>query len=468
VPGAADHAIYSRWADGGLLSTVTLPAATDVANDRLSIRQTGAGALALDVPAGRTWSLTTAAPGVSLAVSEFLGQSNVRFQGGGTVQSQRSLVAGQVGAAGNLTISGTGTFWNNQENLDLGGTSSAAGGVGTLTLLGTANATIGGTLTIRSASSSIVIDTGSTLTTAALTQGAGLAPTITNNGTVMVNGAGNSSFAGAIAGSGHLTKTGGGNFTLTGANPYTGSTNVVGGVLALAGTGSIANSPVVTVSGGTLNGTGVTGGASFDSGTGQFALASGQTLQGNGSLTGGVTARPGSTIRGDTGTSTGELTATGTIVFQGASGTSGSRLRTIVSHNAGFPANPDESSLLVANLDLAISASSPFNIELLTGTVPLQPFQSYTITLATATGAIRQNGSDLSGGFLFHPNSYNLTADFPFESSPTLGVDSLGKNLVLNVTPTPEPGTVLAVAAVGLGLAGLARRRWRRIDRGAV
>src|SRR5690606_9805536 len=60
----------------------------------------------------------------------------------------------------------------------------------------------------------------------------------------LTTGANNTSttFAGAIAGSGGLTKAGTGTFTLAGANTYTGTTTVNAGTLALGASDVIASS----------------------------------------------------------------------------------------------------------------------------------------------------------------------------------------------------------------------------------
>jgi len=79
----------------------------------------------------------------------------------------------------------------------------------------------------------------------------------------------NSTFAGAIVngqGAVAVTKTGSGTWTLSGANTYTGATTVNNGTLVVRG--SIAAGSSVTVSGGTLGGTGVISGAvTFNPGT---------------------------------------------------------------------------------------------------------------------------------------------------------------------------------------------------------
>jgi autotransporter-associated beta strand protein len=113
------------------------------------------------------------------------------------------------------------------------------------------------------------------------TPGVGPTCTILNNGgtpsTLTVGGNDQSgTFGGSInSGSGGLglTKIGGGKQTLTGANGYAGTTTVQGGTLALSSTGSFSNSQQITITGGTLDVTDVSGGfahaypVSLDNGT---------------------------------------------------------------------------------------------------------------------------------------------------------------------------------------------------------
>jgi fibronectin-binding autotransporter adhesin len=113
------------------------------------------------------------------------------------------------------------------------------------------------------------------------TPGNGPTCTILNNGatlsTLTVGGNDQSGTFGGLINNGSgtlaLTKLGGGKQTITGANTYSGTTTVQGGTLALGSTGSISNSQQITVTGGTLDVTDVTGGfahafpVSLDNGT---------------------------------------------------------------------------------------------------------------------------------------------------------------------------------------------------------
>lgn len=79
--------------------------------------------------------------------------------------------------------------------------------------------------------------------------------------------------------SGGFIKSGANVFTLSGVNTYQSPTTITGGTLALASTGSINNSPSITVStGATYDVSAVTG----------YTVGSAQTLAGNGNVTGAV------------------------------------------------------------------------------------------------------------------------------------------------------------------------------------
>lgn len=80
-----------------------------------------------------------------------------------------------------------------------------------------------------------------------------------------VNQTTDSTFGGAITGTGGLTKTGSGTLDLTGTSTYSGDTQVQGGVLKV--NGALPNSTVIVDAGGTLGGNGTIGSLAMNGGT---------------------------------------------------------------------------------------------------------------------------------------------------------------------------------------------------------
>ncbi len=83
----------------------------------------------------------------------------------------------------------------------------------------------------------------------------------TTDNVIQITGTGGYTIASPITGSNKLTKAGSGAgvLTLSGVNTYSGNTTISEGTLALSGSGSIANSPVITIaSGATFNVSGLT------------------------------------------------------------------------------------------------------------------------------------------------------------------------------------------------------------------
>jgi autotransporter-associated beta strand protein len=118
-----------------------------------------------------------------------------------------------------------------------------------------------------------------------------LAGNMTNGGQALTaDGAGNETITGTISGTGGIVKNGAGTLQFSGANSYTGNTAINSGTVTIGASGSIANSPVITIaSGATL---GVPAG---------FALAGSQTLardtgSGTGTITGSVTFNSGAAL----------------------------------------------------------------------------------------------------------------------------------------------------------------------------
>jgi autotransporter-associated beta strand protein len=251
------------------------------------------------------------------------------------------------------------------------------------------------------------------------------------------------------SGAAALTKAGPGTLVLSAQNTYSANTSVNAGTLTLTGTGSFAASPVVTVaSGATLNVAGVTSGPNFSGG--MFALAGGQTLQGNGTVTGPLGVRTGATLA--PGTSPGTLTVAGGLTFTGG---------TFTVDITGPTPGTQHDQVVVTSGAVALGAGvATLNIPGPTGT-------GYTATsrLAiinnTGTGATTGTFAGQADGSLVVAMSglggfnwqiyYNADAG----SAANTGFN----DVVLVAVPVPEPGLCFGLAAVGLAVWQAAQRR---------
>lgn len=444
APISTDHVIFSRWS--GTSYQVDLPTATTTTNDRLSVRQTGTGTVTFNIASGATWSLTN--PGAStpsLAISEFQGQSNVVFSGGGTLQTNFGIIAGQSGGTGNLTITGvstTSTTWNNANDLFIGGTNAASGGTGALTVSAGATANVGGTLTLWNTASGITVTgSGSTLSVAGLTNAGGTTPAIALNsgGALTITDGLGTAFSGTISGGGTLTKSGAGSFTLSGNNTYSGQTTVSAGTLLISGqTGSNSGTGTgaVVVNGGTLGGTGRIGGTVTVNSAARLAAGVGGT--GTLTIAGNTTLNNG----GKFGASVGASGTSNQIAMQGAT--------TTIDFKTG--------SILDLSLVSGFSKTSPGSYTLVS--LPGGSGNNILVDgLATANNAILGTyieGTGTSGAVVIQPSGMGLDAGDQFVFTRS------GDLLLLQFTPVPEPATVLALSAAVLGVGTFVRRRGRR------
>lgn len=261
-----------------------------------------------------------------------LGANTLTTGGDGTSTIFSGDISGAGGldkiGAGDLTLSGTNTY--------LGATNIIAGA---LTLAGGSAIADTGIVTIASGAT-LALDDSEEIGSVS---GAGSIDLDDN--TLTTGSAGSTTFSGDITGSGGLTKVGAGTFTLTGANTYTGETNINAGTLAVSGGQAISDQSAVTVASGAtlelngseaigslagagnvnLNANTLTTGADGTSTTfaGVISGAGGLTKIGAGVLTlsgantyGGGTILAGGTIRveNDAAFGTGDVVTTGSTI----------------------------------------------------------------------------------------------------------------------------------------------------------
>ena len=229
--------------------------------------------------------------------------------GGGTTVNGGTLTGTTTSLQGNIVNNATVAF-DQSTNGTYAGVLSGSGtlvkaGVGNLTLTG-ANSYAGGTTV-----------SGGTLTgTTTSLQG-----NIANNATVAFDQAANGTYGGTMSGSGALVKAGTGNLTLMGTNSYAGGTTVLGGTLTGTTSslqGNILNSAVVAFEQGT-NGT--YAGAMSGSGTLTKNGAGALVLTGTNSYGGGTTVNAGTLIGNSTSLQGSILNNAALVFDQASAGT---------------------------------------------------------------------------------------------------------------------------------------------------
>jgi autotransporter-associated beta strand protein len=249
-------------------------------------------------------------------------------------------------------------------------------------------------------------------------------------------------------GSGGLAKSGAGRLTLTNVSTYVGPTRVLGGTLALTGSGSVASSTLLTISSGAvLDVAGVTGG---------FPLAAGQTLGGGGAVAGVVQVNPGATVA--PGDGLGVLTLSNAPILNGTvdlqvrrSGGSlssdtlvvfgtlsfGGELRVTVASGSDALQNGDVFNLFDAGAFAGTFAS--FNLPALPAGLEWDGSQlgvDGTLRVAaSAGGGNRVAVADLSDGTLRLTYEGTPGTAYALERATNLGASALWVPLSTNVVP---------------------------------
>ncbi|MEX1111798.1 MAG: autotransporter-associated beta strand repeat-containing protein, partial [Chthoniobacterales bacterium] len=254
----------------------------------------------------------------------------------------------------------------------------------------------------------------------------------------------------AITGTGTLVKEGAGTLVLAGANTFTGATTVAAGVLALDGSGSLANTTAIFIA----------SGAKFDvtARTNGFTIEAGQVLSGSGTVDGDL-AVSGTVSPGN---SPGTLVITNGDLTWNAGGNYDWEIYDI---DDGPGTGWDHIDITGGTLLFSgLGAETPFNINLLSLSAlpdtagPLtgfNPAANYSWTILTASSAI--SGFDPAHFFL---NTSGFAPYNPYGGAFSLVANGNNLNLLYTgaATSIPEPGTWLAAAL----LTAAAWLRWRR------
>ncbi|MCS7303929.1 MAG: autotransporter-associated beta strand repeat-containing protein [Thermoguttaceae bacterium] len=273
-----------------------------------------------------------------------------------------------------------------------------------------------------------------------VSEGTTMSMTVTNSSatssTLTIQNTTDYTYSGVITGNLSLVKQGSATQTLSGANTYTGTTDVLGGTLALVRTGSnnnIPNSSAIRVgAGAALNVTGLAGSL--------LRLASGQTLQGNGTVQGNVEAPAGSFLAA--GMSPGKLTITGNYTQGG----------TLVVELAGYqqggtqelPGQWQTNGYDWVSVGGSAVLDGYVDIRLLAG---FRPQSGDVFNVLTAAGGITDQGLDLiwqSGSLL--PSQYWTYRIIAGQGSEQILQLQLG-------VPEPASMVLLVIGAAALLLA---------------
>ena len=235
----------------------------------LNVTKNGSGTQDLNSVSSTYTGVTTINGGVLGALRLAVGGSNSSIGAAGTAASNLIINGGTLRYLGG----GASTDRNFTLGVNGGGLDSA--GAGSLTFSSTAAIALAGSNASR---------------------------------TLTLSGSNNGTLAGSLGDNGtgktSLVKTGTGRWTLSGSNTYTGTTTVSQGTLLLAATANnIASSAAIQISSGaTLDVSNVSGG---------FTLASGQMLSGVGTVLGSISTGGGSVL--SPGNSPGTLNISGNL-----------------------------------------------------------------------------------------------------------------------------------------------------------
>ncbi len=421
----------NSYLGGTTISAGTLQGTTSSLQENI----TNDSAISFNQATGGTYS------GIISGIGSFtkLGAGTVILTGanaylGGTTISEGALQGNTTSFQGNITDDASLIF-----NQTIAGTfSDVISGSGTLTKIG------GGTLTLTGTNTY----SGGTTVSAGTLQGdtTSLQGAIVNSATVTFDQATPGTYAGAMSGTGGLTKIGADTLTLSGANSYSGGTLIlVGGLVGTSTSlqGSITNLTSVTFNqgfNGTYSGAMDGTGSLIKLGTGTLIVS------GANSYTGGTTVSAG-ILQGNTASLQGNIANAATLVFNqitdGSYGDSITGVGDLTKQGAG--------SLNLINTN-TIGGTTSIN----EGTLFINGILDGAGTVAVASGAVLGGAGTINksitvGGTLAPGNSIDtitIVGDVTLISGSTLEIElNFSSSDLINITGslTIDPGATLAI-----------------------
>ena len=354
--------------------------------DNIGATQQYQGFVTFNKTGGSIWTLTgTGTQSWSILSGTLIGDTN-------------SLGAATYPVSAGATLEFKQDFDGTYSGVVSGGGGFAKDGAGVLTLTGENNYTggttiLGGTLQIG--------DGGTT---------GSLVGDVVDNATFAVNQSSDGVYSGVISGIGDFVKDGTGTLTLTGVSTYGSGTFIDAGTLALAGSGSIENSSLVSVSG-TFDVSNAAGGVSI------------QALQGNGSIVLGANSLTLTNADSEFG---GVISGTGGLVLS-----AGNETLAGVNSYTGVTTITSGTLALVGRGSIASSSdvfdNATFDVSGAAGNVSIQSLDgdgsvilnNSSLTLTNASGVFSGSTSG-AGGFVLSAGNITLTGDNSYTGGTTI------------------------------------------------
>ena len=256
---------------------------------------------------------STATLALSASKTNIIGSLQSSVGGSITLNSGALLSVGtnDFTSSFNGTIDGAGAMDKLGTNLlVLSGANTFSGGLtirGGTVRAGVAGAIPNGAVTLSNVSGTTLDLNGYNQTVTSLTGGGLAGGNVTlGSGTLTVSGSGNMVYDGTISGGGGFVLSGAGSMTLGGASTYTGATDIQIGRLTLGASGLVSSSAVISVTGAS---------AVFDVSATPYTLEAGQTLSGNGVVTGDVYSAAGGNIGAGGALTTGTLSFSNSLTM---------------------------------------------------------------------------------------------------------------------------------------------------------